>query len=88
MDMDQDSLPTTKIREEEVVIEIRAYVDKTGTSSSGGVSTGQNRETVERTIVCATTTAAYLGATQLIQVGSSSEADIAGRKKHKMTNLI
>jgi hypothetical protein len=47
-------------------------VHKSVTTSSGGVSTGQNKVTDERTTVSATIVAASSGATQKIHMGSET----------------
>jgi hypothetical protein len=55
-------------------------VQKSVATSSGGVSTGQNKVVDERTTVSATTVAASLGTTQQVQIGSSSETELAGEE--------
>jgi hypothetical protein len=55
-------------------------VQKSVATSSGGVSTGQNQVTDERTTVSATTVAASPGTTQQVQIGSSTQTELAGRK--------
>jgi hypothetical protein len=57
-------------------------------TSSGGVSTGQNKVADERTTVSATTIAASSGITQQLQIGSSSETELAGRKSTLNDNLL
>jgi hypothetical protein len=55
-------------------------VQKATPANSEGISTGQNKVTGERTTVSATTAAASYGATQQVQIGSSTEAELVGKK--------
>jgi hypothetical protein len=57
-------------------------------TSSGGVTTGQNKVTDERTTVSATIVAASSGTTQQLQVGSSSETKVAGKKTTGDDNIL
>jgi hypothetical protein len=64
-----------------------AYVQKAIPANSEGISTGQNKVTDERTTVSATTTAASSGTTQQVQIGSSSEVELAGKKATRGDSL-
>jgi hypothetical protein len=66
----------------------RAYVQNSMATSSGGVSTGQNKVADERTTVSSTTVAASSGTTLHVQIGSSSKTELVGRKSTLNDNLI
>jgi hypothetical protein len=66
----------------------RAYVQKSVTTSSGEVSTGQNKVADERRTISATTVAASSGTTHQVHIRSSSETELAGRKSTLNDNLI